>query len=154
MMCVIWFVVVIVFIKHTLLRSVLGIVTILTICSTVRSYVHETPTIRPISKIASIISQFDESRRISPEKKIAVVAALTSDTSVPQADDYRYFLRMKGYNVLDTQQYIDADVLLMFVEADNFDWRRWSSWEIEQAKGDTVLFETTIDDIKIIGFEK
>jgi len=79
---------------------------------------------RTVNEINNIVNKtsFDKS------KKIAVVSSVST-----QADDYRFFLRMKGYNVLEVQEYNKAEILVEFIEDKNFKWQNWSTWEIEQA---------------------
>ena len=109
---------------------------------------------RSIEKIERVVRVLTNSKRIGKDKKLAVVAILSNDTSVPQADDYRYFLRTKGYDVLDVNQYSQADLLLMFVEEPTFKWQKWSSWETEQFGSRKISFKTNIGNITIIGFGK
>ncbi|MEN9327385.1 MAG: hypothetical protein RI947_193 [Candidatus Parcubacteria bacterium] len=109
---------------------------------------------RSISKINNVVDTFIKSEKVQTNNKIAVVAILGRDTSVPQADDYRYFLRVKGYNVLDVVEYAQADTLLMFVEEPRFAWQTWSSWETDQFGSRKITYKTVIDGVTIVEFKK
>jgi len=111
------------------------------------STIHPT---RTITKIKSVVDKLEKTGKIDKNKKIAVVAALDNNTKVPQADDYRFFLRIKGYQVLDVQQYSQAKNLIMFIEQPNFDWEKWSTWEIEQSNCRKKIYQYKIEGINVI----
>ena len=128
--------------------------TVYLLFGTLRQFIYADPPTRTIQKIEYVTQSLIMQQEIPKNKKIAVVAALDNDTRVPQADDYRFFLRMQGYTVLDPLQYDQAEILLMFIEADHFEWEKWSSWEIDQAKGEKQLFHTEINEVEVIGFSR
>jgi hypothetical protein len=109
---------------------------------------------RPLSKIKNIAETVSTTNMVNQNKKIAVVAALPTGTFVPQADDYRFFLRLKGYQVLGVQQYSQADQLVLFVEQPNFDWKNWSNWEIQSFGEKELLRTESIDGVTIVIYDK
>jgi uncharacterized membrane protein len=109
---------------------------------------------RSIPKMERVIEHLYKSYPLDRTKKIAVVAALTKNVEVPQADDYRFFLRMDGYTVLDPTEYAQADILIEFIEVPGFDWQHWSTWEIEQFGEKKLMYQTRQENIDIIVFEK
>jgi hypothetical protein len=84
---------------------------------------------------------------------IGVVAALSQRTEVPQADDYRYLLRYRGYDVLDVTKHEQAQVLVMVIEVEGFSWQTWSNWEIETFGEKRVRSVTDIGDATVVVFE-
>ncbi len=109
---------------------------------------------RPISKIQNVVDALGATQKLDKHKKIAVVSALGKDTSVPQADDYHFFLRIKNYQVLDVQLYSQADVLVMFIEEPDFNWGKWSTWEIDQFGSKKLDYRMEAEGIKILIFNK
>jgi hypothetical protein len=109
---------------------------------------------RSIPKMERSIEKMLAEYPIATSQKIAVVAALTQKVEVPQADDYRFFLRMKGFTVLEPTEYSQADVLVEFIEVAPFDWQQWSNWEIEQFGAKKLVHQTKEGKTDIIVFEK
>lgn len=109
---------------------------------------------RSITKIDQIVSKLSQTNIIDKKQHIAVLAILSQDTSVPQADDYRFFLRKYGYSVLEVVEYSQADTLLLFVEQPGFKWQTWSTWETDQFGSRKVASQITIDGVKILKFIK
>lgn len=72
----------------------------------------------------------------------------------PQSNDYRFFLRTKGFQALDVFDYSQANVLIMFIEDPEYDWQEWRSWEIDQFGEKRMRFQTTIGQTRVILFDK
>ncbi len=87
-------------------------------------------TARTIENIESIADTISENNLISRDKKIAIVSALTHNTEVPQADDYHFLLRNRGFTVMNVTEYAQAEQLLYVIEVPGFNWQNWSNWEI------------------------
>jgi hypothetical protein len=109
---------------------------------------------RPISRIETVVNRFADRKKLDSSKKIAVVSVLGKETKVPQADDYRFFLRIKGFTVFEPQQYSRADTLIMFIEEPGFEFENWSNWEIEQFGPKKLSYEMQTAGIKIVVFDK
>lgn len=106
-------------------------------------------THRSIPRLEKIVNIFVQ-RDLDLTKQYAVISIIDSQNSSPQADDYRFFLRMKGVNVLNIDEYPKADRLLLFVEVPNFDWQHFEDWHT-QWFGDRKFISTqNIDDIEIV----
>lgn len=88
------------------------------------------------------------------DKKIATLAVLPSGTSVPQADDYRGLLRMKGLNVVELADHGQADVLIYVVEQPGFNYEHWSTWETEQFGPKKILKVVRSGEVEIVFFTK
>lgn len=109
---------------------------------------------RSIATLQSIVEVVTRDKAIQKTDKIAVVAALDLENKVPQADDYRFLLRVKGYTVLDVVNYAQANKMIMFVENPKFDWKQWSTWETEQIGSKRIIQELDIQSVRVIIFEK
>ncbi len=96
-------------------------------------------TKRPLYEIENNVSEIASIEELKG-KKVAVVAVLPTGTSVPQADDYRGLLRMKGLNVVELSEHSQADLLIYIVEQPGFDYEHWSTWETEQFGKKKVLW--------------
>lgn len=112
-------------------------------------------TARSIQKVESIADYIKERELIDKNKKIAVVSAVTEKTEVPQADDYRFLLRNRGYTILEVTEHEKAEQLLYVIEVPNFQWDLWSNWEIESF-GDKTLrsVEKINENVTVVVFEK
>jgi len=88
------------------------------------------------------------------DKKIATLAVLPSGTSVPQADDYRGLLRMKGFDVVELADHGQAEVLIYVVERPGFDYEHWSTWETEQFGPKKLLKVVRSGEVEIVFFTK
>lgn len=109
---------------------------------------------RTINRVERTADIFDQKQLIDKSKKIAVVSALSPSAEVPQADDYRYLLRNRGYNVTKTVDNKQADTLVMFIEVEKFDWQNWSNWEIQQFGAKKIDKVENIDGITVVTFSK
>lgn len=110
---------------------------------------------RSIPMVENNIDVLIEKGQISKREKIAVLTALKPYGGItPQANDYRFFLRTKGYQAPNVPDYSQADVLIMFIEDPDFDWEEWRSWEIDQLGEKELRSVTTVGKTRIIVFEK
>lgn len=87
---------------------------------------------RSISKIQGAVGELIDSGNIGKDDRLAVISLRTQDTKTPQADDYRFFLRVKGFQVEEATDYVKAENLIIFVEDKDLDWENWNSWETDQ----------------------
>lgn len=112
------------------------------------------PAARNIEKIQSVVNSYMLNSKINKNDKIAVIAALGPEASSPQADDYRFFLRIKGYNVLDIPDYSKANILIEFIEYPGFDWKHWSTFETQQFGNRKLQDELKIQGVEVITYSK
>jgi len=152
--CILMFVVMIILIQKLWGRWILFAMIMLYLFNTIFFTPYPTQSKRPISKIKNIVDVFVNKSKINKKNKIAVIAVLDYENKVPQADDYRFFLRMKGLDVLDVTNYSQADILIMFIEEKNFNYQKWSTWESDQFGSKKKIDETIIEGIKIITYLK
>jgi hypothetical protein len=87
---------------------------------------------RSIQRINSVVAQTIQLDQLDRTKKYAVINVRDSRNETPQADDYRFFLRVHGLSALNINQYPQADYLLLFVEDPTFDWQNFNDWHTEQ----------------------
>lgn len=150
--CVMWFISIVVSIQYRF-GSVALILALLFF--TVSTLSHPPiPATRTITQIDTLVNSLLNTQILEKKQKIAVVAALPAGTGTPQADDYRFFLRIKGYNVLDVPQYSQADTLVLFIEQPNFDFKNWSTWEIEQFGKRKLIKNLNINGVEAVIFSK
>lgn len=107
---------------------------------------------RSIQKLDRIVNTFLQNNNLDKSKKYAVVSLHDLQNSTPQADDFRFFLRMKGINVLGIDNYLQADFLLLFVEVPNFKWQTWEDWHMQQFGERKFISNQNIEGIEIIQY--
>jgi hypothetical protein len=134
-------------------RILLGVISIIFLVGIYAAPLPNSST-RSIAKLQSIVEVVTRDKAIKRTDKIAVVAALDLENKVPQADDYRFLLRVKGYTVLDVVNYAQANKMIMFVENPKFDWKQWSTWETEQMGSKRIIQELDMQSVRVIIFEK
>lgn len=105
---------------------------------------------RTMNSVAKVVEQLVDQKILNESENIAVVAILDKENKVPVADDYRFFLRMKGFKVLNVQEYAQANTLVEFVETPSVDWKKWSSWEIDLLGPTYLDREISIENTKIV----
>ncbi|MCX6733027.1 MAG: hypothetical protein NTV98_05825 [Candidatus Roizmanbacteria bacterium] len=151
--CILYFTVAIIMVKRVWGRSLLGIITLIFLGG---AFILPTPKQSPrsIEKIQSVVNQVAQNKTINKKEKIAVVAALDMENKVPQADDYRFFLRIKGFKIPEVTEYFTAQKLILFVENPQFDWKSWSTWETNEITPKRIIQEQEIEGVKVITFEK
>jgi len=152
--CIVLFTGVNILIQKKIGVIILGVLVIYLLISRVIFTPSITKPTRTISKIENIASYFERNSKINKSKKIAVLAVLNSGGLVPHADDYRFFLRIKGFNVVDSQAGDTAEYLIMFVEVPDFDWQHWSTWDTDQFGSKEIVSVMNKNDIKIVIFKK
>lgn len=128
---IIWFITSLVFVKKRLGKVFLFLITLYFL---VTIFISPKPAIsdRSISRIEGAVENLVKSGKIDKSDKLAVVSLKTSDTKTPQADDYRYFLRVRGFLVEEVSNYANANKLIIFVEKEDLNWENWNSWETDQ----------------------
>jgi MFS family permease len=109
---------------------------------------------RSISRVESIADFIDQQSLVSKSEKLAVVAAVSVNTEVPQADEYRFLLRNKGYQVVDISAHADADTLLMVLEVPNFNWQGWSNWELQSFGDKKVEKVEELNGVTVVTFSR
>lgn len=110
---------------------------------------------RSIPSVETNVEVILKKEKIDKDEKIAVLTALKPYGGItPQSNDYRFFLRTKGYQVPDVPDYSQAEVLIMFIEDPDYDWEEWRSWEIDQFGEKKLRSATSVDKTRIIVFDK
>lgn len=86
---------------------------------------------RSIPAVQETVETIITNNQLSTEQTYALVSVIADDNPTPQADDYRFFFRVKGYQALPINAYSTADTLLIFFETDNLSWteKYWQNWE-------------------------
>lgn len=112
------------------------------------------PVERNLYQLESVADQIVDQQLLNQQKKVAVVAVMTAGTEVPQADDYRFLLRNRGYSVVETTDHQQAEQLLLVIEVPDFNWQKWSTWELESFGTKEVTKVVEIDGMKMIVFER
>lgn len=151
--CLIFFTVVVMLSKRSWGRILLGSIILLFLIN-IFTTASPRPSIRSIGKIQTVVEKVIQSHAIDKTDKIAVIAALDLENKVPQADDYRFFLRIRGFTALEVTSYASANKMIMFVENPRFDWKSWSTWETEQMGSKRIISEQEVQGIKVITFKK
>lgn len=151
--CLLYFTVTIIMVRRLWGRLLLGVLT-LVYMGTLFIVPPPKTSPRSIGKIQSVVEQVAKNKTINKNEKIAVVAALDLENKVPQADDYRFFFRIKGFKVPEVTEYFTAQKLILFVENPGFDWKSWSTWETNEIGPKRIIQEQVINGIKVITFEK
>lgn len=105
---------------------------------------------RSIQRLDHVVNTFIQINNLDKTKKYAIVSVIDSQNSTPQADDYRFFLRMKGVNALSIDEYPKADILLLFIEVPNFRWQDFEDWHMQRFGKRKLLSNQTIDGIEVI----
>ena len=109
---------------------------------------------RSIQRMDNAVNTFIQNNNLDKTKKYAVVSVRDTQNSTPQADDFRFFLRTKGINALNIDEYPQADNLILFVEVPNFKWQEWEDWHILRFGKKRFLSNQNIDGIEIVMYEK
>lgn len=105
---------------------------------------------RSIPRLNKVVNTFIQNSNLDKTKKYAVVSVNDLQHSTPQADDYRFFLRMKGVNVLSIDEYPQADILLLFIEVPNFNWQNFEDWHIQRFGNRKFLSNQNVDGIGVV----
>ncbi len=140
--CALTFAIVTILSSKTAGRIILGLF-ILSYIQTI-SFSPFSAASRSIPKLDNIVSSFIQKNNLDRTKKYAVVSVRDQQNSTPQADDYRFFLRMKGVNALNIDQYPEADILLLFIEVPNFKWQGFEDWLMQRFGNRKFLSNQTI----------
>jgi hypothetical protein len=98
---------------------------------------------RSIPLIERVVKTTILNNNLDRSKKYALVSVNDTANSTPQADDYRFFFRIKGYNAVGIDEYPNADFLFLFVETPLIDSRSWGDWHMGQ-----------FGDRELVSFEK
>jgi hypothetical protein len=120
----------------------------------VGSFVGTSSQPRPLQSIEEASVAAIDSGTITKNEPIGVIAAITPDTKVPAADDYRFLLRIAGYNVLDATMYKEVKKLVMFVESPGFDWENWNNWELSQFGDKRLIHHVNVNETEVLIFDK
>lgn len=141
----------------TFSRNFIGQLLLLTVITFYVISLYQTPLTfseRSFAQQQTIVEQSIEKFRLEKEKQYAVVSIIDELNSAPQADDYRFFLRMKGYQVVNADQHAQAEKLLLFIEPQNFDWQHWSHWSLDTFGERKVEQVQKVNGITIIEFQR
>jgi hypothetical protein len=109
---------------------------------------------RSIIGMSNTVDTFMQQSNLDKNKKYAVVSVRDLQNSTPQADDYRFFLRTKGINVLNIDQYSEADILILFIEVPNFKWENFEDWHINRFGNREYISNQNINGVEIIIYKR
>lgn len=109
---------------------------------------------RSIYRLNRVVNTFIQTKHLDKTKKYAVVSVIDQKNSTPQADDYRFFLRMEGINALNIDQYPQADTLLLFMEVPNFKWQDFEDWHMQRFGKRKFVSNDNIDGVEIIVYDR
>jgi hypothetical protein len=139
-------------------RLILFMLTIILLVNTIKTPMKKAE--RSVISLEKNVNFIIQKNQINKNQKIALLTVLEPISNMtpgrglaPQSNDYRFILRVKGYNALDVPEYAQADVLVMFIEDSDFDWQNWISWEISEFGEKKQVFSSQVDNTKIIVFE-
>lgn len=107
---------------------------------------------RSIPTLSNTVNTFIQKDHLDKSKKYALVSVRNQQNSTPQADDYRFFLRTKGFQALGIDQYPQADMLLLFIEVPNFNWPDFEDWHINRFGSRKFISKQNIGGIEIIKY--
>lgn len=137
-------------------KTVGKIILVIFILSSIQRITLPTPLFaeRSIPKMDNFVNTFIQTSHLDKTKKYAVVSVRDQQNSTPQADDYRFFLRTKGVNALNIDQYPEADILLLFIEIPNFKWQTFEDWHMQRFGDRKFLSNYKIEGKEVIIYEK
>lgn len=105
---------------------------------------------RSVPRMDNTVNTFIQKSSLDKTKKYAVVSVRDRQNSTPQADDYRFFLRTKGINVLSIDESPQADILLLFIEVPNFNFQNFDDWHIQRFGNRRFLSNQNINGLEVI----
>lgn len=109
---------------------------------------------RTITQVVQVVDSFEAEFSYLKDNQLAVVGALSKDTPVPQADDYRALLRFRGFQVAATNANNQADYLVMFIETPDINWETWINYEIGLFGEKQLVAADEFGSTKVFIFEK
>jgi hypothetical protein len=105
---------------------------------------------RSIPTLSNTVDAFIQKSNLDRTKKYAVVSIRDQQNSTQQADDYRFFLRTKGIEALNIDQYPEADILLLFIEVPSFKWQNFEEWHMQRFGNRKFLSNYKINNTEIV----
>lgn len=148
LVCALTFIVVTILSSHVIGKIIL-IIFIFLYVQTI-SFLPFSFSSRSIPGMSNNIDLFLQQSNLDKHKKYAVVSVRDLQNSTPQADDYRFFLRMKGIKALNIDQYPEADMLILFIEVPNFKWQNFDDWHINRFGNRKFISDQNINGTEII----
>ncbi len=109
---------------------------------------------RTISKLNTVVKKTIKDFPLDKNKKYAVLSISDNGSTLPQADDYRFFLRVQGYKVLGSEEYTNAELLLLFIETPKMKWETWQDWNMEQFGAKKRVSARNINGTTVVLYEK
>lgn len=88
-----------------------------------------TPNSRTVERLQTTVNETIKMNQLTTKEKIALVSVIDKNNSTPQADDYRFFFRIAGFDAVDISEYPQADKLIIFFEKNDIDWEEWQDWQ-------------------------
>ncbi|MBP7842443.1 hypothetical protein KA017_00375 [Candidatus Woesebacteria bacterium] len=107
-----------------------------------------------LEHISQVIDSLIDNNEIQKNSTYALISVIDSQNSTPQADDYRFLLRTKGYQALNINEYPQADNLFIFFENGQIEPEKWHDWHSEYF-GEKILVDSkNIDTIQVVTYKK
>lgn len=92
------------------------------------SLIKSWPPENRLEDISEILENMINRNQISKGSSYALISVIDDKNTAPQADEYRYLLRIKGFNAAEIFDYPMADYLLIFFENGQEDVENWTDW--------------------------
>ncbi len=130
----IFFIIVVQTLKEKVLGKVLLFLCIVIFAKNIAfTYKFDTtwPPTNRLEAISQVITTLENDMLIQKNSTYALISVIDAQNSTPQADDYRFLLRTKGYKALNISEYPSADYLVIFFENNQIDPENWQDWHSE-----------------------
>lgn len=142
--------------QKTFGKILLGICILIFVRNILNTYTFKPnwPPENRLEHISQVIDRLIENNEIQKNATYALISVIDSQNSTPQADDYRFLLRTKGYQALNINEYPQADYLLIFFENYQPEPEKWQDWHSEYFGEKIHIDSKTINDIQVIIYRR
>lgn len=144
------------FIKNKLGQMILILLVLTSLIKIPSQYkrLNNWPPNNRLEKITKVIEQLEKEKLINKNDQYALVSVIDDQNSTPQADDYRFIFRTKGFSANNLVNYNQSDNLIVFFENDQKDIANWSDWHTDQFGAKKVIFSGSVNEIGVIVYSR
>lgn len=118
------------------------------------SLITSWPPDNRLEEITTTLETMIENDQINKNNSYALISIIDEQNSTPQADDYRFVLRTKGYVALEIAEYPSADYLLIFFENNQENPENWSDWHSEYFGSKVLVSSKIINDTQVLVYKR
>lgn len=107
-----------------------------------------------LENIINVIKTIEKNKQLTTESTYALISVIDNQNSTPQADDYRFVLRTRGYKATNIDEYPTSNYLFIFFENNQSDPEGWNDWHSNYFGDKELISSQVINGTQVLIYKR